>query len=63
MVHVSVKNRDAAQPRLRRIARLYQSGLTQSEIGRVLGVSRERARQLVNKARDAGLIENGARET
>ena len=56
MVHISVRNREAARPRLERVAKLIQAGLPQSEVGRALGVSRERVRQLVVRARDLGLL-------
>ena len=55
-MHISVVNRERARPRLERIAQLHGAGLTQAEIGRVLGISRERARQLLLTAREHGLI-------
>ena len=57
-IHIAIINHEAALPRLKRVAVLLGAGLNQSDIGRVLGVSRERARQLVNRARDLGLIED-----
>ena len=55
MTHISIVNRDRARPRLERIAALSKT-LSQAEIARALGISRERVRQLVNRARDLGLL-------
>lgn len=58
MTHISVLNREAARPRLERIAKLLAAGLSQAEIGRAMGLSRERIRQLVASAKTRGLIDS-----
>lgn len=40
----------AAAPRIRRIRKLRESGLTWGEIGTLLGISRQRAQQLGTRA-------------
>ena len=63
MPHISEINIASAQPRLEEVARLRLQRLTFAEIGVKLGVSRQRAAQLVARARERGLIEDGARES
>jgi len=55
-MHISEVEIERALPRLKRVAEMYRKDPNLAAIGRELGVSRERARQLVNRARQLGLI-------
>ena len=48
----NAKQRELARPRMRRVADLVARGLHPSEIAAILGVTRERARQLMEKAKE-----------
>jgi len=61
MPHISELLKVNAIPKLEEVVRLRAAGLTYAEIGVRLGVSRQRAAQLVNRARERGLIEGGER--
>ena len=61
-IHISQINRERARPKLELVARLRANGLTYAEIGKRLRprVSRQRVAQLVARARERGLIKDGA---
>ena len=45
-----------------RFVTMFQAGLSQAEIARQLGLTRQRVSQILKRARERGLIEDGARE-
>ena len=61
-IHISQINRERARPKLELVAKLRANGLTYAEIGKRLRprVSRQRVAQLVARARERGLIKDGA---
>ena len=61
--HISRRNSETALPRLIVVALLATKRLTFAEIGVKLGVSRQRAAQLVARARERGLIEDATLST
>jgi len=44
-----------------RFVSMWQSGLSQAEIARRMGLTRQRVSAVLKRARARGLIENGAR--
>lgn len=50
------QHREALHERLVAVAQLVQDGYSHTEIGRLLGLSKPRAGQLVTQARDEGLL-------
>lgn len=50
-----------ARPRLEKVADWYGKGLSVSEIGKLLGLKRQRAWSLIQRAKELGLIQNGKR--
>lgn len=47
-----------ARPRLEKVANWYNMGLGVAEIGRLLGLKRQRAWSLIQRAKALGLIQN-----